>query len=80
MDEKVKKAIKGCKAAAVMSWIGCFGSAAAGVFGFVGSLAVNAGTGLFTVALCCGLAVFNGWMAKSISTLVSAHKDIFGDN
>ena len=80
MDEKVKKAIKGCKAAMVMSWIGCFGSAAAGVVGFFGSLAVNAGAGVLTTALCIGMAAFNGWMARSISTVVSAHKDIFGDN
>ena len=70
INEKVKKALGGCKTATVMLWISCGGSALTAVMGVLGSLALGNPATLLTSALAGGMAFLSGWMAKSINVAV----------
>ena len=70
MNEKTKKAIKGCKAAAVFLWIGCGGSAITGFIGLMVAFAMGNLATLFTTILAGGMAYLDGWMAFSINQVI----------
>ena len=80
INEKVKKALGGCKTATVMLWISCGGSAFTGAIGLFGSLATGNVATLLTVALAGGMAFLSGWMAKSINTAVRYIEGENGDD
>ena len=70
MNDMTRKAVKGCKVAAVMLWICCGSNIFGAVMMLFSALMISNAAALVTVLVVGGMAFFSGWMAKSINRVV----------